>query len=162
MERSWRQLRHLSGRFFAVLAARPPGPREQTEVAGLLRPEERRLFWDQPAADQRHGLESARRVLRAAPGRRDLARAALLHDVGKRHARLGPLGRVLASVAALARLPQRGRVAAYLDHGALGAEELAAAGAEPVVVEFARHHHAERPPAFPPEAWALLQRADAE
>ncbi len=162
MERSWRQLRHLAARFFSVVRARPLGPREQAEAASLLRPGERRLFWDQPVADQRHALASARRALREAPGRRDLARAALLHDVGKRHARLGAIGRSLASAAALAGLPRRGRVAAYLDHGAVGAEELAAAGAEPIVVEFARWHHAARPAGFAEGEWALLQRADAE
>ncbi len=162
MDRSWGQLRHLAARFFSVLRARPLGPREQAEAAALLRPPERRLFWDQPDADQRHGLESARRALRAAPGRLDLGRAALLHDVGKRHARLGTIGRSVASAAALAGLPLRGRVAAYLDHGAVGAAELAAAGAEPVVVEFARWHHAALPPAVTEADWALLQRADAE
>ncbi len=162
MERSWRQLRHLVARFFSVVRARPLGPREQAEAAALLRPPERRLFWDQPTADQRHGLEAARRALRDAPGRRDLGRAALLHDVGKRHARLGPVGRSLASAVALAGLPQRGRVAAYLDHGAVGAGELAAAGAERIVVQFARWHHAARPPEFAAGEWALLQRADAE
>ncbi len=162
MERSWRQLRHLIVRFFGVVRARPLRPAEQAEVAALLQPSERRAFWDQPAADQRHALASARRVSAAAPHRRDLARAALLHDVGKRHSRLGPLGRSAASLFALAGRPAPGRFGSYLDHGAVGADELAAAGAEPLVVAFARSHHLARPPAIAAADWAVLQAADAE
>jgi hypothetical protein len=151
---------HLAARLFEVAGARELSPREQAEAAGLLRPEESRCFWAQPAADQRHGLAAARHVLRAAPGRRDLARAALLHDVGKRHARLGPLGRSFASALAKLGLPtgHRGRV--YLEHPALGARDLQYSGAEPLVVAFARRHHQEPPPDVDLGDWELLRRSD--
>ncbi len=145
-----------------MLRARPLGPREQAEVAGLLGPGERELFWAQPTADRRHGLSAARLALRAAPGRRDLAKAALLHDVGKRHAGLGPFGRAVASVYALARLTAPGRLGDYLNHGPRGAAELAAAGSEGIVVEFARTHHDRRPPGIAARDWAVLQDADRE
>lgn len=156
------RLRHLVGRFFEVLGARPLSPREQTEAAALLTEGDRALFWAQPTADQRHGLDAARRVLAAAPGRRELARAALLHDVGKRHARLGVIGRSLASALDVLRLPTRGRLGAYLDHGPAGAEDLGSAGAEELVVAFAQHHHGSRPAAINEEDWALLLAADGE
>ncbi|MGH9053515.1 MAG: hypothetical protein ACRDWX_10965 [Acidimicrobiia bacterium] len=151
---------HLAARLFEVAAARELSPREQAEVAGLLRPEESRCFWGQPAADQRHGLAAARHVLRAAPGRRDLARAALLHDVGKRHARLGPLGRSIASALAKVGLPAGRRGRLYLEHPALGAWDLWQVGAEALVVDFARRHHQEPPLEADLRDWALLRRSD--
>lgn len=151
---------HLARRFFGVLGAAPLGPAEQDEVARLLRPAEQGLFWGQPSADRRHGFESARAVLAAAPDRADLARAALLHDVGKRRSALGPLGRALATSLGAARLPLRGRFAAYRDHAAAGARDLEAAGAEALVVAFARHHHGGRPEAISPAVWEALCRAD--
>ncbi len=157
------RIKHLAGRFFEVLSARPLSPREQGEVEALLRPGERDLFWEQPVADQRHGLEAARRVLAVRPGDRSLARAALLHDVGKRHAGLGIIGRSLASGLELVGLrPPVEAWRRYLDHGALGAADLEAVGAEPIVVSFARHHHGGRPESVGPEDWAVLGSADLD
>ena len=116
-------------------------------------------FLDQGPADQRHGWEAANAVT-VQGGRRELAIAALLHDIGKRRARLGVTGRVLASVCARLRLPVFGRLAVYLDHPTLGADELATLGLHGVAVTFARHHHSERPDAVSPEDWALLVAAD--
>jgi len=84
----------------------------------------------------------------------------MLHDVGKRHARLGVFGRVLASVLIALHLPLRGRFASYRDHGEIGARELEAEGVELMVVEFARHHHRARPTTIDADTWELLQRAD--
>lgn len=151
---------HLVRRFFGVLRAAPLRPEEQAWVASLLRPAESALFWGQAPADQRHGFACGRTVRAAAPGRDDLTRAALLHDVGKRHAGLGALGRSLATALASLRLPARGRLAVYLAHAAAGAADLAAAGAEPVVVAFARHHHDSRPEDMAAADWDLLCRAD--
>lgn len=152
--------RHLTARFLESVAARSPGPREQSEAAALLREGEEPLFWGQPGPDQRHGLEAARAVLRRAPGRRDLARAALLHDVGKQAARLGIPGRVLASALGQIGIRPPGRMGVYLRHGEEGARMLERAGAEDPVVGFARHHHGRRPPEWDPRDWELLQWAD--
>ena len=118
------------------------------------------MYWDQGRADQRHGLAAARMVRTSRPDRTDLIRAALLHDVGKRSARLGPVGRTLATI--LDRLGIAGTVRfdLYLDHGGIAARELARAGAEPLVVAFTRHHHRERPEEISHEDWDLLQAAD--
>ena len=153
-------LPHLVRRFFEVLGAARLGPAEQAEASRLLRAAERDLFWGQCPADQRHGLESARLVLRRRPARPDLARAALLHDVGKRHAGLGVAGRTMAATLGAVRVPLRGRWAAYRDHGPAGAADLEAAGAEPLVVGFARHHHGSRPDDIPTADWEELCRAD--
>ena len=60
----------------------------------------------------------------------------------------------------LCHLPLRGRLLAYRNHGELAAGELEAMGAEPLVVEFARHHHESRPMTIEINTWDLLQRAD--
>lgn len=155
-------LSHLVRRFFGTLTARPLTPAEQQRAAGWLRDAEAGLFWRMPPADQRHALTSAETVAASRPDRVDLIRAALLHDVGKRHARLGVIGRVTASLLDLTRLPAPGRLRTYLAHGPLGAAELAEAGAEEVVVAFAADHHRERPPMIDPSDWDLLIRADAD
>lgn len=143
-----------------MLGSRSLAEAERAQTDAWLRDEEHELFFSQPHFDQRHGLESARFVAKQAPGRTDLIRAVLLHDVGKRHARLGPVGRSLASAwSKLGRRPG-GRWGNYLDHGRIGAEDLLTAGAEPLVVVFALSHHAGRPESISTEDWALLQRAD--
>ena len=153
---------HLARRFFSTLRSHRPSPHDQLFVAGLVGPAEADLFWAQPPADQSHGVSSARAVLALRPDRRDLARAALLHDVGKRHARLGVIGRSIASGLALLRLPVRGRFARYLDHGAIGADDLAAIGADDLTIAFARHHHGAAPDEFAEGDWSALTAADEE
>ncbi len=131
-------LRHLTRRFFEVLRARPLTPRQQSEVAAWLSPPERALFWDQAAADQRHAYEVALRA-RARLGSDGVAtRAALLHDVGKRHVDMGAVSRTLATVGAAAHLPLPASWRRYRDHESLGAADLEAIGADPLVVAFAR------------------------
>jgi hypothetical protein len=154
------RLAHLSRRFFRSLRPRRLGPSEQAEVAALLRDADAPLFWRQAPADQRHALDCARFVAAAAPGRNDLARAALFHDVGKSGVGLGLLGRCVASGLRMLHLPTGGRLRAYLDHGPSGAEELERVGAERVVVSFARHHHRARPHDIDDADWDLLCRAD--
>ncbi len=152
---------HLAARLLDVTLARPLGPGEQAEVAALLRTgAERSMYWDQPRADQRHGLAAARLVRASRPRRTDLVRAALLHDVGKHRAGLGPAGRSMATILGLLGIAGPARFADYLDHGRIAARELDRAGAEPLVVAFALHHHRERPEEISREDWDLLQSAD--
>jgi predicted HD phosphohydrolase len=68
------------------LTARRPDPGEQVFIASALRGAAALLFAAQSPMDQAHALRAARSVAAAAPGRTDLVRAALLHDVGKTHA----------------------------------------------------------------------------
>ena len=158
-----RHLPHLVRRFFGSLWARRPGPSDQIFIAGMLQGNAARLFAAQRPMDQHHALRTARQVAATAPNRTDLVRAALLHDVGKAHSDLGVIGRSLASIFAMARVPTRGRFAAYLDHGRLGASDLAGAGESGITVAFAaRHHAAEAPAAIDPRDWARLRAADGE
>ena len=155
------RLGHLAARYADAVLSRRLSPSEQDEAARLLASDaERAMFWGQPGADRRHGLAAARAVAEARPGRTDLIRAALLHDAGKRRARLGAAGRVRAEIRSRLGLPPSEREAAYLDHGRLGAEELAAAGAEPLVAAYALRHHGGRPDEISPDDWAVLQAAD--
>ena len=153
-------LSHLIGRFFDVLLARPLDQAERAAVEEWLDSSQSEVFFSQPDSDQRHGYNAALVVLSAADADASTVRAALLHDVGKRHAALGVVGRSVVSV--LIRvglpLPRRGRL--YRDHGEIAARELGELGCEPLVVAFALHHHGERPPAIPLPIWELLQLAD--
>ena len=156
-------LRHLAHRMASSVRAQPLTPREESEVAALLQSVSlARLFWDQPVIDQRHALESARAVLADRPGDRTLAAAALLHDIGKRHARLGIAGRVFATVLAMGHLPAPGRLGVYLDHARLGALDLEAAAAPSLIVAYARYQDDSRPDVITPQAWRALKRADGE
>ena len=92
--------------------------------------------------------------------RRDLVRAALLHDIGKRQSGLGPIGRSFASAHTKFGGVARGRWLSYLEHGHAGAIELAILGVEPIVIAFARHHHGERPDSISVEDWDVLQASD--
>lgn len=153
--------RHLAAGAVEYMFARRLDPAEQMEAAGWLNsPAEAELFWKQAPADQRHGLTAARLVARERPERRDLIRAALLHDVGKRRAGLGLWGRTRAALAERRGWKVSRRAEEYLRHGEAGAEDLAAAGAEETVVRYARGHHGPRPPEIPPRDWEILMRAD--
>lgn len=152
---------HLARRFFRALRARYPGPDDQRLVADLLTADEAALFWSQPVQDLDHSVAAARRVLLARPGRYDLARAVLLHDVGKIEARIGVLGRSVATVLAALRLPMSRRMRAYIDHGEIGARMLAAIGVDGIPEVYARYHTAKGiPPGIDPDDWETLIAAD--
>jgi len=129
---------HLTRRFFGALWPGPPRARELDWVADVLHPDEYILFRRLPNHDQRHLIRVARRVQSTlaqtehADDTRWLA-AALLHDVGKHDARLGPYGRAVATICGRLGGPempyawsgQRGftrRVGLYLRHGELGSD----------------------------------------
>lgn len=135
-------------------------PGEQSFVADLLTESETDLFWKQQPADLRHSHDCARHVADHSPGRTDLIRAALLHDIGKQQARLGPLGRTVATLVGLMGIRGSERHASYNRHSVVGAEMLSKAGAEETVIAYTLHHHADRPSGFDPGDWNLLMRAD--
>lgn len=118
------------------------------------------FFFAQSSVDQRHGYTAALTVVASGVTDATVIKAALLHDVGKRHAHLGVIGRVVASLLILLRVPLRGRLLAYRDHGEVAARELQEIGAESLIVDFAREHHGERPATIDIGTWELLQSAD--
>lgn len=152
-------LGHLSGRFFDVLLARPLDEAEQATIGLWLTPELSEIFFSQSPTDQRHGYEAGLVVIDggATP---DVVTAAVMHDTGKRQAGLGVVGRVVASILIRLGLALTGRMRLYRDHGVLAAKELAELGAPPLAVDFALHHHRNRPASIPEETWELLQKAD--
>ena len=151
---------HLAGRFWEVFRSTPLRRAESSWVESRLSGPEWDAFRDQSAADQRHGYSAARAVEAALGAHPSAVRAGLLHDIGKRHARLGLVGRTLASVAIRVRAPLWNGARIYRDHGVIGSGELVAWGAERLVVEFARSHHGDRPSAIDPALWEVLVQSD--
>lgn len=151
---------HLFSRFLDVATARRLTASEKAAVESWLTPETAEIFFAQDDPDQRHGYHAALSVIAGGVKDSDVVMAALLHDVGKRHARLGLLGRSLASLLILSGLPIPERVRMYRDHGLVAARELGALAAPSLVIDFALHHHGERPPTINPETWDLLVAAD--
>jgi putative nucleotidyltransferase with HDIG domain len=151
---------HLVLRFFDVAFARPLDVAEHEAVTQWLAPEPAEVFFAQSDADQRHGFHAALSVLAAGLHDEDVLMAALLHDVGKRHTGLGIIGRSVASVLILLRLPLTERMRAYRDHGMVAARELAGLGVPSLVVDFAMHHHGGRPPTIDSAVWEVLVAAD--
>lgn len=150
---------HLVARFFDYLTAPSLTRVERYLVEIWATSEEQGLFFAQSRPDQRHGYEAAlTSVGRGLPG--ESVRAALLHDVGKRHARLGAVGRSVASVLMILGLPLTRRMEQYRDHGRIGSDELAAIACPAVVVDFARDHHGNRPDSIDELTWIALQAAD--
>jgi hypothetical protein len=149
---------HRVARFVRSLRAVPTSPVEDAWAAGHLTPGEQVLYAAMPSVDRRHAVDGARAVLTAVPdpGHDTIGaavEAALVHDVGKRHAHLGTVGRSLATVAGWAvrsdtrrsawarRSGWRGRVGAYLRHDVVGADEVAAAGGSALAVAWTAGHH---------------------
>ena len=151
---------HLARRFVWSLRVAPLSAEDLQDLAGLIDERTLEAYLQQNRADQRHGLEAARYV-RARKARPELVLAALVHDLGKRQARLGVAGRVIASVLARLGLPAPGRLGVYLDHAALGAAELRALGLAELAIEYAAHHHGARPDSIDPSDWSLLSEADS-
>ncbi len=158
---------HLVARFFTSVVARPLSPREKAWVDAQLSPAERTLWEMMSRADQRHGFSVANRVqsqLRSEATREVLA-AALLHDVGKAVARigpfrLGPLGRSVATVFAMTRFHPE-FVRTYIRHHEIGAQMLAEAESASLVVAWAREHELPRSEwTIPAQIAAALDLAD--
>lgn len=129
-------------------------------MSNWLHPRLQEAFFSQSAADQRHGYHAALSVIASGVSTDDVIVAALVHDIAKRHARLGAVGRSIASVCILLGLPLTERMRMYHDHGILGARELGALGAPSLAIDFSLHHHRERPPTIDPATWDTLVEAD--
>jgi hypothetical protein len=153
-------LSHLTKRFFDVLMSRRLNAGEVDAVERWLSPGLTVIFFEQPPEDQRHGYYAALVVQSDGSSSAEVIEAALMHDVGKRHAGLGILGRTVASILIRFGFPLSKKMMIYTDHGPSAARELAGAGATRLSVAFAAHHHDSRPPEIDPSTWALLQLAD--
>jgi putative nucleotidyltransferase with HDIG domain len=126
---------HLGRRFFTSLSSRAPTARETAWAEHWLQPIEAELWGRMTNADRRHSIEVAQRFFARRPGatRAELA-GALLHDVGKVHARLGTIGRVTATIVG----PRTRRFRLYHEHEQIGANMAAQAGSDPVTVALIR------------------------
>lgn len=151
---------HLFRRFFDVATAPALNGSERSAVASWLGPPLAEIFFDQPDVDQRHGYHAALSVISEGISDPDVVVAALLHDVGKRHAALGLWGRTIASLLILFGFEPSERIRAYRDHGVVGAGELGHALAPTLAIDFALHHHGERPTTIESQIWDVLIAAD--
>src|SRR3954471_4576410 len=161
---------HLIRRFVTSLRPRDLDDADRTWVRLLLTPQELDVWETLGRADRAESVAVARATARALGPDADprwLA-AALLHDVGKTGAGLGTVSRVGATL--IAGLVSHGRtrhwpngIGRYIAHDDAGATRLAAAGARPEAVAWARvHHRREQWPAtkIPPEVCEILAAAD--
>jgi hypothetical protein len=154
---------HLARRFVGSLWPGRPLAADERWAREQLLPGEVRLWARLGGADRRHAVGVARRVqaeLHDAASRPVLA-AALLHDVGKLDAGIGPFRRSLATLAGMTvdratvgawrQRPRgwRSRFGRYLAHDVIGAELLTAAGSDDLTIRWAREHH------LPPDRWTL-------
>ncbi len=160
-----RALLARTARAFVPALARP----DDAFAEAWLPERERALYRAMDVRDRDHGCRVARRLLRDHPGADGVwVRAALLHDVGKSVAPYRAWERIAVHLVrrgegsrtepgwagrALGRAVERDR-----DHAAVGGRMLAAAGADPRVVELVAEHH--RPRSGDPAA-AALAAADA-
>ncbi|HEY2333254.1 MAG TPA: HD domain-containing protein [Acidimicrobiales bacterium] len=147
---------HLARRFTGSLRPGGPAPGDERWVADQLDARELAL-WDRLSApDRRHAVTVARATVAALGPEtpRPVVAAALLHDVGKLDSHLRTPARVVATLSAMVvgreRVP--GRMGSYLHHDEIGADMLAAAGSDPLVVTWAREHH------LPPSRWTITPR----
>ncbi len=162
MARSWNQFGHLVGRFVRSFDRQPPAAEDEAWVAARLRPEEFLLWQAQLPSDRKHTLAVARSVASAGDAPDWVVGAALLHDIGKVDARLGPIGRSVATVLELVGIRRApGIIGRYLAYQGHGAAMLSAIGADPLVVAWARdHHRAERAWGVPLRWGRILRAAD--
>ena len=143
-----------------MVTARPLTPSESDAVQAWLAPGLQEVFFAQSAADQRHGYHAALSVIADGVSDPDVICAALVHDVGKRHARLGLIGRSIASLLILMGVDPPVRVRVYRDHGVVGARELGRVLAPSLAIDFAIHHHGDRPASIDAATWEVLTAAD--
>jgi hypothetical protein len=145
------------------------------QAAKVLSPELLALFRQMRRSEQQHSLNVLRTLQGWGYDDPALLTAALLHDVGKSRAPFYLWDRVLvvltraASPALAIRLGRNSPnglsrpFAVSLQHPAWSAEMVAAAGADPLVVELIGNHarHLDRPPQNPTEQLlSALQAAD--
>jgi hypothetical protein len=167
-----RRAGHLARRFFDSVRARPPDTGDRTFVHLTLTPDELAVWETLGRADQAESITTARHVARALGPDADQrwVAAALLHDVGKVDAGLGPVRRAGATV--VAALVSHGRarqwsnkIGRYVSHDERGEEKLRAAGARPETAAWAgAHHRRDRfaTTGIPAEICELLAEADGE
>lgn len=172
---------HRAKRFFRSVVPRPPSDESTKWALGHLSAEEQELFRRMATVDRVHSIAVARSIeaslarvglTPADPRARWIMTAALMHDVGKSIPGLGLYGRVVATLCkaaggasmAASWAQRRGftrRVGLYLQYPRLGADLLAVAGSDPLVVAWAaQHHEPECDWTIPADAGRLLVAAD--
>jgi len=121
---------HLIRRFFGSLRRSGPSVVDEIWAESWLSFDECALWRAMPNVDRRHSVAVARRFNERVTDRAAMA-GALLHDVGKIEADLSVWGRVIATLLGA----RTDRFRRYLDHEAIGADLVRAAGSAPETVE---------------------------
>ncbi len=162
--------------FFRTLTAEPLSPNAQNQIEALLNPQEVELFNRYSHSDGRHAYHVLCTLQLSDHLQTDLAKAALLHDIGKTCVHLSIWDRSIA-VLGMKIFPQKakhwgeGKVVdgwqrpfvVKAQHAAWGAEMAAAAGSSTLTVNLIRRHQdimLQHPKNEEDKLLALLQWAD--
>ncbi|MBM3662806.1 MAG: hypothetical protein FJW94_07965 [Actinobacteria bacterium] len=171
---------HRFGRLVATRRSSRPSDADLQWASRYLSAAEETLLSTMTGDDQAHVIRVARRVDASVavsdpllgPERRWMIAAALMHDVGKAEAPLGPLGRSAVTVIVwlgggrvarryVDRSGRLGRAARYATYPELGASLLTQAGSDARVAAWSREHHLPMSSwSIPPPAGEVLSRAD--
>ena len=145
------------------------------EIAVILSPAERALFYRFQESDQWHAYRVYNTLKEAGQSQPDLLAAALLHDVGKTKVNLSVWDRILIVVTEFLK-PGRVKIwgqgdlrswkrpfVVRLRHAHWGAEMTRSAGSSPLTIGLIRHHQdplPQDPKSIEDEMRCLLQWAD--
>lgn len=153
---------HLVRRFVGSLRPGGPSSADDAWAVASLNDGEAVLWHRMGGADRRHAVGVARTVVDdlGAGATRPVRAAALLHDVGKVDAGLGPVRRSVVTVVAMVvgrgraqgwrdRPGQVGQAGRYLCHDEIGARLLTEVSSDPLTVAWAREHH------LPSDRWTV-------
>jgi putative nucleotidyltransferase with HDIG domain len=146
--------------FFQALFARPLSEIDVQEIRSILSPAQLELFFQMNVNDQQHSLGVMRQLEQNGKRNKDLLIAALLHDVGKAHIKLGIIERSLVVLAHYFRPTLAKKwgcqelgdswswkrpFIVYKKHPVWGASMAQAVNCSPLTVKLIRFHHHEAP-----------------
>jgi len=125
------KIAHLTKRFVLSLVPSQVQQIERQWIQSVLSPSEFDVWNNMMVQDRRHSVMVGRRFVkhRLAAMQSEIA-GALLHDVGKSVARLGTVGRVIATLVG----PRTNRFRQYHDHESIGATMLRSIGSDELTI----------------------------
>ena len=125
------KIAHLTKRFVLSLVPSQVQQIERQWIQSVLSPSEFDVWNNMMVQDRRHSVMVGRRFVKYRPtATQSEIAGALLHDVGKSVARLGTVGRVIATLVG----PRTNRFRQYHDHESIGATMLRSIGSDELTI----------------------------